>query len=158
MNLDFWTHTVFEQSHQEGTVRQALVSLSSLHLNYTTESLSHNGMARDDTLVQYGKALRMLQRRMKTPDAEAIRTALVCSVLFYCFEATLGNNEAATHHLQGGLNMLSSCHSNGTEQTEVLHGISLEFERLDLQATLFYDQPVPHLLHPRDDDHNDGFL
>ncbi|KAJ4354219.1 uncharacterized protein N0V89_005953 [Didymosphaeria variabile] len=160
MKLDFWTRTVFEQSHQEATVRQALVSLSSLHLDYTTDSLTHGGMARDDTLAQYGKALRMLQRRMKMPDAEATRTALVCSVLFYCFEATLGNSEAATHHLQGGLNMLSSCRGNGTEQTEDLHGISLEFERLDLQATLFYDQNVPHLVLPlplpRDDDDNEG--
>jgi hypothetical protein len=156
LNLDFWTRTVFEQSHQDATVRQALVSLSSLHLDYTTDSLARSGTARDDTLAQYGKALRMLQRRMKSPSAEATRTALVCSVLFYCFEATLGNSEAATHHLRGGLNMLSSWRCPSTEQMDDLSGIQLEFERLDLQAKLFYDQPVPHSAMLRDEDEDEG--
>lgn len=151
MNLDFWTRTVFEQSHREAAVRQALVSLSSLHLNYTTSSMTQSGMARDDTLLQYGKALRTLQRRMKTHDAEATRTALVCSVLFYCFEATLGHSEAAMQHLQGGLNMLSQWRRQGAEHTDDLSGISLEFERLDLQTTLFYDQPIPHRTFPWDE-------
>ncbi|KAL5372375.1 hypothetical protein DPSP01_013541 [Paraphaeosphaeria sporulosa] len=156
LNLDFWTRTVFEQSHQEAAVRQALVSLSSLHLDYTTGALTRSGIARNDTLMQYGKALRMLQRRMKTSDAEATRTALICSVLFYCFEATLGHNEAATHHLQGGLNMLSYWRSQGAEQTDDLAGISLEFERLDLQTTLFYDQPIPHRPFPWHVDGEEG--
>jgi hypothetical protein len=156
LNMDFWTRTVFEQSHLDGTVRQALVSLSSLHLDYTTNSLTQSGMAQDDTLAQYGKALRMLQRRMKSADAKATRTALVCSVLFYCFEATLGNSEAATHHLRCGLNVLSSWRCRSTEQMDDLSGIQLEFERLDLQATLFYDQPVPHVAKLRGEDEDEG--
>lgn len=152
LNLDFWTRTVLEQSHQEATVRQALISLSALHLNLTTDPHAENGMARDGTLAQYGKALRMLQRRMKMPDTEAAtKTALVCSVLFCCFEATLGNNEAATHHLRGGMNMLLSCHDQGTERTDDLCGITQEFERLELQAKLFYDQPVADSVPPWDD-------
>ncbi|KAL5400219.1 hypothetical protein PMIN03_000405 [Paraphaeosphaeria minitans] len=156
MNMDFWTRTVFEQSHQEAAVRQALVSLSSLHLDYTTGALTQSGMARDDTLMQYGKALRMLQRRLKTTDAEATRSALVCSVLFYCFEAMLGHSEAATHHLQGGLNMLSHWRGQAAGQTDDLAGISLEFERLDLQTTLFYDQPIPHRAFLWNEDEEDG--
>ncbi|KAF2450406.1 hypothetical protein P171DRAFT_479496 [Karstenula rhodostoma CBS 690.94] len=156
MELDFWTRTVFEQSHHEAAVRQALVSLSSLHLDYTAGSRTQSGTARDDTLAQYGKALRMLQRRMNTPDAEATRTALVCSVLFYCFEVTLGHGEAATQHLQGGLNMLSHERRHATGKTDDLFAISLEFERLDLQATLFYDQPVAQRTFPWDEDEKEG--
>lgn len=150
LNLDFWTRTVFEQSHQESTVRQALVSLSSLHLDFTTASRSST--ASHETLNQYGKALRMLQRRMRTPNGDSTRAGLICSIIFYCFEATLGNNQAATAHLQGGLNLLSSLHQTDTPSPD-LDSVTLEFERLDLQAVLFYDQPVPFLnlpdsLHP----------
>lgn len=142
LDLEFWTRTVLEQSHQESVVRQALVSLSSLHLGYTTNSSMQRGMARDDALMQYGKALRMLQRRMKTPDADTTRAALVCSILFYCFEAMLGHSEAATDHLQGGINLLSHWQSPGMKQCDDV-AISHEFERLEFQNTLFYDQSMP---------------
>lgn len=142
LNLDFWTRTVFEQSHQESSVRQALVSLSSLHLDSTTTS-NRGVTARDETLEQYGKALRMLQRRLLTPNTAASRAALICSILFYCFEATLGNSKAATLHLQGGLNTLASVRRRGV--VDELDSMTLEFERLNLQATLFYDRPIPCL-------------
>ncbi|KAJ4289035.1 hypothetical protein N0V90_011377 [Kalmusia sp. IMI 367209] len=153
LNFDFWTRTVLEQSHQEPTVRQALVSLSSLHLDCTTAS---SGAARNETLMQYGKALRMLQKRLRTPGTDATRTALVCSILFHCFEATIGNSQAAMHHLQGGLSMLSSCHQQSLERTEELDVLSLELERLDLQATLFYDQPSAHVVSEKDENSNDA--
>lgn len=142
LNLDFWTRTVFAQSHHEATVRQALVALSSLHLDCTTVL-----KAREETLAQYGKALRMLQRRMRTPGDEASRAALICSILFHCFEATLGNTQAATYHLQGGLRLLASWRAEGTTKglVDEMDAVALEFERLDLQTMLFYDQRVPIL-------------
>ena len=106
-------------------------------------------MARHETLVNYEKALRMLQRRMRTPSTDSTRAALICSIIFYCFEATLGNSRAATAHLQGGLNLLSSLHEKETTPLPDLDSVTLEFERLDLQALLFYDQSVPFLEPPK---------
>ena len=148
LGSDFWSTTVLQASHAEPAVRQALVSLSALHLDYVTGNPSNEGMG--DILRLHGKALRALRKRVEEPSPEATRAALICCVLFYCFESTLGNNEAAMYHLQGGLNLMA--HHRG--KTDV-HGayrdspemetLSAVFERLDLQASMFDDGRQPTL-------------
>lgn len=148
LGSDFWSTTVLQASHAEPAVRQALVSLSALHLDYVTGSPSNEGMG--DILRLHGKALRALRKRVEEPSPDATRAALVCCVLFYCFESTLGNSETAMHHLQGGLNLMSH-HYGKTEthgvprESPELETLSAVFERLDLQASMFDDGRQPAL-------------
>ncbi|KAF2124247.1 hypothetical protein P153DRAFT_351139 [Dothidotthia symphoricarpi CBS 119687] len=153
LSCDFWTRTVLQESYREPVVRQALVSLSSLHLDYITLATPRTEVARGETLAQYGKALRALGKHLEKPDMNATRTALICCILFYCFEATLGNDQAAMHHLQCGLNTLTSYRQvEGFHETQDMSILSRVFERLDLQATLFDDGRVPNLVLTSDED------
>jgi hypothetical protein len=153
-NTNFWTRDVLQQSHRDPVVRQALISLGSLHLEYVTTSTPENGIAGGETLDQYGKALRALRRRLEKRDPEARRTALTCCILFYCVEAALGNSEAAMCHLKTGLNLLSPHdHRYGYEKAEDFDALSHVFEGLDLQATLFDDERKPHLVLMTDFEH-----
>jgi hypothetical protein len=146
LDNSFWTTTVLQESHQEVVVLKALVSLSSLHIDYITTDIRNNIAAKDEALSQHGKVLRALQKRLEKPDLKAAKVALTCCILFFCFEATLGNSQAAMNHLQNGLKLLSSYRrisKNG--KIKDLDILSSMFERLDLQATLFDDERVPCL-------------
>lgn len=146
LSSNFWSKVVLQHSYHEPVVRQALVSLGSLHLDYITTDAPGDETARSDTLVQYGRAIRILRKRLESPSPEATRAALVCCILFYCFENTLGNTQAAMHHLSSGLNLLSSYRRDQRgEDGDDLGELSSVFERLDLQATFFDDDRVPCL-------------
>lgn len=143
-NAEFWTRAVFQQSHRDPVVRYALISLGMLHLECTTTRLSELNTAGALTLRQYGKALRALRRRLGTVDAETTRTALTCCILFYCVEAALGDETAATSHLKNGLNLLASI--GPEERSRDFSAQERVLEGLDLQATLFDDERKPHLV------------
>ena len=144
MDSEFWSHEVLRASHHESIVRQALVSLSLLQL----ESASSDGIkaAGSEALVRYGKALRALNRSLQDPSSESVRTALLCCVLFYCFETAQGQPENAVRHLESGLNILS-------QTSHILPGYQYQgnsplykiFRRLDLQATIFNQERKPVL-------------
>ncbi|KAH7347968.1 hypothetical protein BKA66DRAFT_447590 [Pyrenochaeta sp. MPI-SDFR-AT-0127] len=153
LDSGFWSRTVLQESHQEPVVLKALISLGSLHLDYTTTTTPGNIVAKSETLAAYGRALRALQKRLQKPDPETFKASLVCCVLFFCFEATLGNSNAALNHLESGLKLLSSYRQvHGYEKIEDIRDLSHIFERLDLQATLFNDGRVPFLDLVADDD------
>jgi hypothetical protein len=152
-NLDFWsrvvsavathhdailTAQVLQQSHQEPVVRQALVSLGMLHLEFTTTSRDTAGV---EVLTQYGRTLRMLKRRLDTADAGAMKTALICCILFCCFEAACNNYSGATGHLQNGLNLLSKFHDDPD-----LDVLTRMIGGLDVQASLLNDSRPPQLV------------
>ncbi|KAK2756925.1 hypothetical protein FQN54_004893 [Arachnomyces sp. PD_36] len=144
----FWSRNILRESHKDHVVRQALVALSSLHLDYTSTDGATDGatMASTDTLNKYGNALRSLNKRLsKNPSQDTVRTALICSVLFYSFESGLGNSEAAMRHLNSGLKILPSYRGKSWDDDEDLESLSTTFERLDLQATFFDDGRVPCL-------------
>lgn len=144
LNSNFWSHTILQNSYHEPAVRQALVALSSLHLDFTTSDSRRTQAAAVGPLHQHGKALRMLNRRLMAGGSEAIKAALLCCVLFFCFESSSGNTAAALQHLNQGLGILSSDLMKNTT-VEDIDSITNMFVRLDLQATMFDDQRLPFL-------------
>lgn len=145
-NVDFWTKTVLEQSHQDSVVRQALVSLSSLHLDCTTAATARPDHTKHGPLAQYGKAIHSLRRRIERPDPNTIKAALTCCILFCCFEEALGDSEAAIRHLNSGLDLLSAQRNSlEFEHDSQLDAMSRVFESLDLQATVFDLGRTPRL-------------
>lgn len=127
-------------------MRQALVALSSLHLDYTTTAVSGTGDTKHGALAQYGRAIQALRRRIEKPNRETVKSALTCCILFYCFEATLGDSAAAMRHLDSGLDLLSTHRRRRElENTDELYKLSPILESLDLQATIFDDSRIPRL-------------
>lgn len=146
-NIDFWTKTVLQQSHQESVVRQALVSLGALHLDFTTTGIPGSDCSKHGALAQYGRAIHGLRKRVEKPDHRTVKTALTCCILFYSFEAALGDSAAALRHLDSGLDLLSSHRPHqGLESTDDLNILSQILERLDMQATVFDYDRSPRML------------
>lgn len=146
-NIDFWTKTVLQQSHQESVVRQALVSLGALHLDFTTTGNPGSDSSKQGALAQYGRAIHALRKRVEKPDHDTVKTALTCCILFYCFEAALGDSAAALRHLDSGLNLLSNhLHHRELKDTDDFNRVSQILERLDMQATVFDDGRSPRML------------
>lgn len=147
-NTDFWTKIVLQQSHEESVVRQALVSLSALHLEYTTTGVPGGDYTKYGALAQYGRAIKALRQRIEKPGHDTVKTALTCCILFYAFEAALGNNAAALRHLDSGLDLLSAHrHHPELENMDELNTLSHILERLDMQTSIFDDSRNPRLLH-----------
>ncbi|KAF4969484.1 hypothetical protein FSARC_3270 [Fusarium sarcochroum] len=146
LTSDFWSQTVLRESHQDQVIRQALVAMSSLHLNYITSN-SEEGLVRNvDTLTQYGKALRAVRRRLGQPTNATLKTVLVCCIIFYCCESALGDRDAALQHLSNGVKMLASAqHEQAGKESDDMKKLSAIFERLDMQASFFEDDRSPLL-------------
>lgn len=153
-SLDFWSRVVLQVSQDDHTVRQALIALSSLHLGLV-QNVNGSPVISKEALNLYGQSMRALQRRIglskSVGDKKATGSALICSVLFYCFECILGNSYSATEHLDNGLHLLSfqleSSEENDSsgflhEHTQSLFTI---MSRLDTQATIFNDSRIPRL-------------
>ncbi|CAJ0546887.1 Ff.00g015140.m01.CDS01 [Fusarium sp. VM40] len=149
LTSDFWSQTVLQESHQDPTVRQALVALSWLHLDYSTSECVGNSVTRADALTQYGKALRSMRKRLSRPSESATKIALICCILFYCCEGALGDRNAALQHLSNGLNLLiSTQHEHNGVVSQDIQNLSDVFERLDMQASFFEDDRTPILVLP----------
>lgn len=152
---DFWSRIVLQASHHDSIVRQALVALSSLHLAYTRTDHTQFEAARQSSLVQYGKTVRALHRQIASPEQgrqsglQPIKTALVCCVIFHCFESTMGDAESALNHLRNGL-QLTSAFNHKRDSTESrcdgdFDELFQTFSRLDIQASFFDDGRIPIL-------------
>ncbi|KAM0335223.1 hypothetical protein ACHAQA_000265 [Verticillium albo-atrum] len=155
---EFWARTALYASQNETIVRQSLIALSSLHLDLArpgatgTGPGSGAGIVGNDTLLQYGKALRSLQTRItksgQTAQArfETAKTSLICCILFYCFESSMGDTQAAMGHLDNGLRLFASHRrAHAHDDDEEMASLSDTLGRLDMQATFFDDGRLPTL-------------
>lgn len=136
---------VIQISHHEPVIRQVLLALSSLHLDYISSDSSGSQIASAFTMQQYGKGLKNLRKRLENSSPDNVRVALICSILFYSFESMLGNSQSALHQLAGGLVLLKSLQSSGNNRMAQYDTISDVFARLDIQATMFDDSQLPTL-------------
>lgn len=154
LTSDFWSEIVLRESHQDSALRQALVAMSSLHLDYITSDPVKSQAASIETLDNYGKAIRTVRKRLAQPSPDTTKVALICCVIFYCCENTLGNPDTAQQHLSNGLELLKSISRHSTQMEKVeMKGLKTIFERLDMQASFFQDDRVPILSLPRWEKH-----
>jgi hypothetical protein len=108
---NFWTKIVLRAGQAELVVRNAIIALGALHEDYQIRSGKYDAQLiedqsyRDVTLL-YGKALRQLNQRLNEPSQENAKIAIICSILFACFEVLRRNNMAAVVHYQQGMRQL----------------------------------------------------
>ncbi|KAI1358429.1 hypothetical protein F5Y08DRAFT_333131 [Xylaria arbuscula] len=155
MSSDFWTRLVLQHSHDNVPVRQAVVALSCAHQSYLGADDNCSSLP-IDAIAQYNRAMRSLRKYMSvgidSNEAVSAVVPLICSVIFFCFENTQGNTEAALQHLNSGIAILSRHketekfrrNETSIDSVELLEHMLV---RLDLQASMFDDARLP-LLRP----------
>jgi hypothetical protein len=143
-------------------VRNAIIALGSLHEDYQIRGGKYDAQLIEDPSYRevtglYGRALRQLNERLNSPTQTNAKFAIICSILFACFEVLRRNNMAAVVHYQQGMRQLMremnlpeaddtavSKNSNGTHSTQYrsipqgeLDVLLRVFARYDIQACTF---------------------
>lgn len=108
-----WTTTMPQLTLQEPTLRYAAMAVGALRkaafdvesgASFPTGDLMDNKHSLN-AIFYYCEALRMQARARVTK--ESLRTAMLASLLFICFEAQRGNIPAALKHVTHGFSMLN---------------------------------------------------
>lgn len=108
-----WTATMPQLTLQETTLRYGAMAVGALRkacdtemeTNTATTDLMNSNKHYLNAIIYYCEALRM-QSKAK-PTREGLRTAMLSSLLFICFEAQRGNMPAALKHVTHGFTMLN---------------------------------------------------
>ncbi|KAG6119582.1 hypothetical protein E4U14_005189 [Claviceps sp. LM454 group G7] len=94
---------------EETTLRFGAMAVGALRKAYQTKGqsaeLGHDNRHYLNSVIYYCEALRLQSKA--EPTKEGLRTALLSSLLFICFEAQRGNMPAALKHVSHGFSMLN---------------------------------------------------
>ena len=157
LDFEFWGQSVLQSMHEDAVVRQAIVAYSSSHADYVLGNsivTQNTGQADkdQDTLRLYNKALSRLREYMATTPQPSLRTVLMCCILFYCFESTRADYDAALEHLQTGIRIIQEAKSGrsqsldgATPLADDIEMLARVFSRLDIQASMFNFSRMPSL-------------
>ncbi|PNP46409.1 hypothetical protein TGAMA5MH_02446 [Trichoderma gamsii] len=120
-----WTTTMPQVTLEDSTLRYGAMAVGALRKAYQEQGsemgLELNNRHYLNAIVYYCEALRM-QSEMK-PTKEGLRTALLSSLLFVCFEAQRGNIPSALKHVTHGFTMLNEL-ANCTDKAPDLVSIA----------------------------------
>ncbi|RFU81105.1 c6 zinc finger domain [Trichoderma arundinaceum] len=120
-----WTATMPQVTLEENTLRYGAMAVGALRKAYQVQGselgLDNTNRHYLNAIVYYCEALRM-QSEMK-PTREGLRTALLSSLLFICFESQRGNVPAALKHITHGFTMLNEL-ANCTDKAPDLVSIA----------------------------------
>ncbi|KAH6712451.1 hypothetical protein BKA61DRAFT_485552 [Leptodontidium sp. MPI-SDFR-AT-0119] len=145
---EFWSRHVLQASEMEPCVRHAVIAIGTLDFSKRGLEAGEPQRVQRDRLEfayrEYGKAISCL----KTTIAEkklSIRTSLITSLLFACFEAYHGNSDAAAAQIQ-------SSKPDIPTPPPIDHDIVDMFSLLEIQATSWGDKrsSTLHLQRMRD--------
>ncbi|KJZ74285.1 hypothetical protein HIM_06291 [Hirsutella minnesotensis 3608] len=104
-----WTTTMPQVSLEEPTLRYGAMAVGALRKagkdRHPLAALDETNQHYLNALVYYCKALRL--QAMAKPTRGGLRTALLSSLLFVCFEALRGMTPEALKHVNGGFRMLN---------------------------------------------------
>ncbi|RAQ41217.1 hypothetical protein AFGD_011433 [Aspergillus flavus] len=160
---DVWQQIVLRMSQAELAIYHAVVALSAIHEDSEKAGLPPGAMDIRNTyhrfaLAQYSKAASMLCRRLVSNDPQVRAVALMCCIMFICFDLCRGNYKAAFTHLQNGVQILegqiTKANRRHTSPQSIDSGSPTESAltrvllHLDVQSAHFGDSgPLLHL-HP----------
>ncbi|KAL3422631.1 hypothetical protein PVAG01_06787 [Phlyctema vagabunda] len=156
----FWRTQLPQVSHDEETIRHAMIAAASVHEqmemisdaivgNWTPDNIELETRRRF-ALSQYNAAIASLRKRI-SENSDPVEITLACCIVFICIEFLRGNFATAVLHLHSGLQIMSKWRRDWPPD-KVVTPLSLEdnliriFERLSFQSTLT-DKPLAHL-HP----------
>ncbi|KAH6666354.1 C6 zinc finger domain protein [Halenospora varia] len=151
----FWTTLVFQASFSEPAILHAILALSSIHRNSSTNVENgvekRNNIPLDENehfaLRSYVKAISYLQPHFSTTNRASLRVALITCVVFIYLELLRGHFQTAQIHFHSGLRILEEMEFLSRETDGILRlnpcrqsaddWILEAFSRLHLQIELF---------------------
>lgn len=149
---DFWGYQLLQFSHREPLIRNVLIALSSIQLDFSGATDIRYNIASVNSLRYYNRAIKQLRQVLSFPQPpKAI--VLICCVLFYAFDAARGDSAAAVKHLSNGLDILdfiarecppTSPSEGDIGSQEVLEALAILLWGLYQNSTLYdkYDKPA----------------
>lgn len=159
-----WTRLILQASHSEPAVRYAVTALGALHEKISLGRLIKHpdvdgtNIDTDYPLRQYTKALGCLRNLLSTNGEQSLELALICSLIYICFEILQKNYILALTHLQNSLRVLC-WQSRGTPSSTAAtvtiplpssrpidHDLTQAFVRLDVQASLYLGMRLPGMV------------
>lgn len=118
IKTQLWTATMPQLSLNEATLRYGAMAVGALRTALKMSTDPH-GMLQPDNrhymnaMVYYCEALKL--QASAAPSKDSLRTALLSSLLFICFETLRGNLPVALKHITHGFSMLNEL-ANCTEK------------------------------------------
>lgn len=131
---------MLQVSHSEPCVRHAIIALGSLHEQFggRITSLPNDAQSLvegDFAIDQYSKAVRHLSASIESHNDNAAQLALICAILFICFDNLNGDTEKATTHLRNALGILYERQIS----KEHLGDLADILARFDIQSSSYVD-------------------
>ncbi len=155
-NSSFWNRLVLQVGRREPAIHHALVALSAAHENFKLKQVPEEAESKDSnyrfSMQQYNKAIQHLSDHLSSGNGRwGAEVALICCVVFICYESLQGNLELALAHLESGLGILRNWRketsSSSSRSSEIVGKdilINL-FLRLEIQASGFLKTRKPQL-------------
>jgi hypothetical protein len=119
-DAEFWARTVLQESHAVTPIRHAVIALGALNRsleNAPGPQLKVNIIQTVDRIhheyavLHYIKSIQTLNQYLSTSNSPQLRIALICCVLFVCFETFQGSFASSVQQAYGGLKILRSYHA-----------------------------------------------
>lgn len=130
-----WNRILFQACEEEPPLRRLLLSVAAMSKSGEGSELSHYQYA----VRQYGQALREIQRLIverQDSESDSTRTALLTSLLVFCFEGQNGNPKTAIEHLQSALLVLQKRVSKSKKTySHIIYGSPVEEIEYELFST-----------------------
>ncbi|KAK8095192.1 uncharacterized protein PG998_014416 [Apiospora kogelbergensis] len=148
--LDFWDTYVLPVAHQEDYLRQAVAAVGAAHQSLVVRSYAEPGSStwnasqENAAMQQYNRAIASLVRAISSPNpVAAAHGALLCCLMFVCFESLMGRYSESIKHMQSGCQLLTSLGAASRISDAGLwrHTYGM-FARLALEFSAFMDAPL----------------
>lgn len=157
---EFWDCLVLQFCHAEPAIRHALIALGAVHETFkiSEDHAARTGQEEWDrrfALQQYNRAIINLRKHLSTSGHQSVEVALICCLLFICFESLSGNHKSALCHLESGLDILRNWRTRNihlsssnvwfpSSESDIIEDHLIQvFSRLDMQAILLLDTRIP---------------
>ncbi|TDZ17283.1 Transcriptional regulatory protein moc3 [Colletotrichum orbiculare MAFF 240422] len=116
-----WNETIPQLSRQNTSVRYAIMAIAGISqaiknsLKPTNPAImGANGPHYTNAMTYYGRAIREI--RGANLDIGSLRGAIVCCLLFVCFEVLHGDRKAAFSHINSGQQMMDELLSRSEQE------------------------------------------
>ncbi|GKT45273.1 uncharacterized protein ColSpa_05454 [Colletotrichum spaethianum] len=154
-----WNESIPQMSHQHASIRYAAMAIGgiakALRQSLKPTSLAQmgaNGPHYALALSYYGRAIREI--RKATPNTSSLQAAIICCLLFVCFEVLHGDRKVVFSHISNGQKMmdelLRKCDEDSRLNQSVIGAESVEMDVLHVFQRLIQQSWSCGVLRRRD--------
>ncbi|KAH8815866.1 hypothetical protein F5884DRAFT_198321 [Xylogone sp. PMI_703] len=142
----FWEQNILQAGVVDPALRHAIIALGSLHEDFSRKRIEfigpdkgYNEPVNYFATSQYAKSIAQLRTNLESGKQGTV-TALMCCILFVCFDSLRGHLESAMIHLQSGLKILWSMKIRSESDKYLIDTYLVPiFMRLSIQSILYID-------------------